>query len=94
MITTICCQTGLTDQTVSFEKGCFTGQEILARVKTHGVAAQALIGVSIRLSDGKNAQLILDSAIIVSDQQAGKIKSVAFDEVSQSWTGFAMLKKI
>ena len=38
-------QTGLEDRTVSYTKGCYLGQEVIARIRTYGSVPQALRGL-------------------------------------------------
>lgn len=38
-------ETGLTERTVSFDKGCYTGQEVVARIHYRGHVNQRLIGL-------------------------------------------------
>ena len=39
-------ETGLTDATVSFDKGCYTGQEVVARIHYRGHVNRRLVGLS------------------------------------------------
>ncbi len=41
-------ETGLADRTVSFEKGCYTGQEVVARIHYRGHVNRQLRGLRIR----------------------------------------------
>ncbi len=38
-------ETGLTERTVSFDKGCYTGQEVVARIHYRGHVNQRLMGL-------------------------------------------------
>ena len=38
-------ETGLTERVVSFDKGCFTGQEVVARIHYRGHVNQRLMGL-------------------------------------------------
>ena len=38
-------ETGLTERTVSFDKGCYTGQEVVARIHYRGHVNQRLMGI-------------------------------------------------
>ncbi|MEJ2482683.1 MAG: hypothetical protein P8049_06105 [Gemmatimonadota bacterium] len=44
-------ETGLTGRTVSFEKGCYTGQEVVARIHYRGRVNRRLVGLS---GDGRD----------------------------------------
>lgn len=41
-------ETGLERQTVSYTKGCYLGQEVIARVRTYGSVAYGLMGLVVR----------------------------------------------
>ena len=43
-------EAGLDERAVSYTKGCYIGQEVIARIRTYGQVAKALRG--LRLSDG------------------------------------------
>jgi tRNA-modifying protein YgfZ len=50
---TIAAEAGLVDRTVSFSKGCFTGQELVARLDARGSkVARRLCGVVVGTGDG------------------------------------------
>jgi folate-binding protein YgfZ len=45
-------QTGLEQQAVSHTKGCYLGQEVVARIRTYGSVPQALRGLVLSAPDG------------------------------------------
>lgn len=70
---TIPVEAGLEARGISYEKGCYVGQEIVARIKSHGSVARRLWGVrwsgdgavpprSPLLRDGKEAGAVTSSA--------------------------------
>ncbi len=64
-------ETGLEHSSVSYNKGCYIGQEVIARIKTYGSPAVALMGI---LLDG-DVLPAPDSAILLNDKKIGTIKS-------------------
>lgn len=57
-------------QTISFEKGCYIGQETIARLNTYKGVKQQLWGISL------NAPVDVGSAIMVGDEKVGKLTSI------------------
>lgn len=74
---TIPAETGLVERTVSFTKGCYTGQELVARIDSRGNnVARHLRG--LRLSLGAEDILpAAGSALRAGDKDVGTITSVA-----------------
>lgn len=73
---TIPAETGLIDRTVSFTKGCYTGQELVARIDSRGSkVARRLCG--LRLS-GSAADAVRPGSGLRSDEKdVGSVTSVA-----------------
>jgi len=87
-------ETGLESSTVSYTKGCFTGQEVLARVKSHGMVAKALVGLVIeRAVLDQSHTFPICSAITVSGEEIGVLKSNVFSPVLNKIIAFAFLKR-
>ncbi len=86
-------ETGLLDQTVNYNKGCFVGQEVLARVKSHGMPAKAIIGLILQSQESKGRELPINSSITVDGEEIGVIKSNAFSPTINQLIAFAMLKR-
>jgi tRNA-modifying protein YgfZ len=66
-------EAGLWDD-VSFNKGCYTGQEIIARMESRGKLAKQLVRLT------SNNPLSEGEAIIAADKQVGVITSTALAE--------------
>jgi folate-binding protein YgfZ len=72
---TIPAETGLVDRAVSFTKGCFTGQELVARIDSRGGnVPRHLRGV--RIPDA-GARPAVGADVVVGDKTVGTITSVA-----------------
>jgi len=85
-------ETGLEHHAVSYDKGCYLGQEVIARIKTYGVIPRALIGLVL----SEQSPLPLPgSDIIVAGKKVGTItrsgyapglkKQVALVYLSKQW---------
>lgn len=73
--TTVVLETGI-DEAVSFTKGCYIGQEIIARIHFRGHVAKQLTGL---IFEDENANVNSGDEIkSLEDKNAGKITSVAF----------------
>ena len=66
------------DDAVSFTKGCYIGQEIIARIKYRGHVAKKLTGI---VCESQVAQVALDGGAKVfssDDKEIGRVTSVTF----------------
>jgi len=73
--TTVVLETGL-DEAVSFNKGCYIGQEIIARIHFRGHVAKKLTGL---VFENENAAINPNDEIkSLEDKNAGRITSVTF----------------
>ncbi len=63
----------LVDRAVSFTKGCYTGQEVVARMQSRGRVGHLLVGVAL---DG-DALPAPGAVITAGDTRAGELTSVA-----------------
>jgi folate-binding protein YgfZ len=70
---------------VSFKKGCYTGQEIIARMESRQKLAKRLVG--LRFAD----QVTLPASLWVDDHEAGVVTSVVHSPVL-GWIGLGYLK--
>lgn len=67
-------ETGLEHSSVSYTKGCYIGQEVIARIKTYGAPNFALMGISV---DGENPPRF-NSEIRLGTKSIGRVKSGAY----------------
>lgn len=84
-------ETGLEEEAASYTKGCFLGQEVLARVKSHGSPSRALVGL-IFATRIKN-ELPLSSALLVDGDQAASIRSNGFSPTLNASICLAFVKR-
>ena len=81
-------ETGLGECAVSYSKGCYIGQEVMARLKSMGQARRELRCVSVsRLPEGESSWKLLDG----EGKRVGELRRVLSEE--GSIIGSAMLKR-
>lgn len=80
-------ETGLVSEAVSFTKGCYLGQELVARIDTRGRVNRHLRGLSIT----RNLLPPEGAAVYAGDREVGAITSVAEGPLSP--IGLALLRR-
>jgi len=95
-------ETGLEQQLVSYTKGCYLGQEVIARIRTYGSAPSALRGLvfesQIRNPKSEIKNEVLGdlpepgaSLLLESGQKVGEIASRTISPVMEALVAFAYL---
>jgi folate-binding protein YgfZ len=74
---------------VSFTKGCYIGQEVIARLETYDKVQKILSGVIFETQDVPSVSLL----IIDGKNEVGKITSVAYSPLYKKAIGLTYLKK-
>ena len=82
-------ETGLEHSSVSYNKGCYIGQEVIARIKTYGAPNFALMGLII---EGDILPLP-DNEIKLDSKKLGVIKSCIFSYSLQKSIALAYIQK-
>ncbi len=82
-------ETGLEHSSVSYNKGCYIGQEVIARIKTYGAPNFALMGITIEgpISPPMNG------AILLGDKKIGIVKSSVRSATLEKIIALAYLQK-
>ncbi len=91
----IAAELGLVDRTVSFTKGCFTGQELVARIDARGSnVARRLCGVVVDGPPGR-ASAPVGAAVLTSDgsREVGHLSSVAWSPGAEATVALATLHR-
>jgi len=70
---------------VSFKKGCYTGQEIIARMESHQKLAKRLVGLRF------DEHIALPASLWSDDREAGVVTSVVHSP-ALGWIGLGYLK--
>jgi folate-binding protein YgfZ len=92
---TIAAEVGLVDRTVSFTKGCFTGQELVARLDARGSkVARRLSGVVFDGPAGP-AETLVGGTVLTADEahEVGRLSSVAWSPGLGAHVALAVLHR-
>jgi len=81
-------ETGL-DDAVSYSKGCYLGQEVVARLEHRGQVARRVT----RLSFPPGEPPAVGCALLMEERDAGRVTSVVPSPVGQQGTALAMLQR-
>lgn len=84
-------ETGLEQNAASYNKGCFQGQEVLARIKTYGAPKRALVGLEFDVAP--ESSLSCDSVFKIKGEEAGVIKSSCFSPSLQKYIALAYIAR-
>lgn len=84
-------ETGLWDD-VSFTKGCYTGQEIIARMDSRGKIARKLVKLNVELTDNKADAPAIGDAITTNGKPAGTITTIV-DNLALGYVKSTALEK-
>jgi tRNA-modifying protein YgfZ len=82
-------ETGLVAEAVSFSKGCYLGQELVARIDTRGHVNRRLRGLSVT----RNVLPPDGSAVWAGDREVGAITSVAESLTVGAPVGLALVRR-
>ncbi|MFT4586031.1 MAG: folate-binding protein YgfZ [Candidatus Binatia bacterium] len=67
-------ETGIGDEAISYNKGCYIGQEVIARIRTYGRVSKSLR--RLRFVDDPSGLPIKDGLLYDGDRKVGNITSV------------------
>jgi len=74
---------------ISFNKGCYVGQEVVARLNTYDKVRMQLVFLYL----GKNCDPTAEMAIISGSNQVGILTSFEFSFHADKWVALAYIKK-
>ncbi len=86
-------ETNLDQSCVSYEKGCFQGQEVLARVRSHGAPTKALGGIVFDCDATASEAPAHNTELKVDGELAGWIKSFTHSSMLNADIAIALLKR-
>ena len=75
------------DKAISFVKGCYLGQETVARIDAIGKVNRVIVAVSM------DSQLSAGAELMVDDKPMGKLTSVAWSPENDAWIGMAIVRR-
>lgn len=77
---------GLDADAISYTKGCYLGQEVMARLKSMGRVRRRLL----RVRSGADAVPTVPAAVFVAGRNVGEVRSAVADPAG-GWSGLALL---
>lgn len=83
-------ETGLEKETVAYDKGCFLGQEVIARIRTYGLVPQALMGLVFEPADSVPAG---PGELLLQGKKIGRLSSLGWSPQLQAPVALAYLHK-
>ena len=84
-------ETGFEQYAASYSKGCFQGQEVLARIKTYGAPKRALVGLII--DDAADSVFAINTNFRVGGEDEGTIKSNCFSPTLNKHIALAFIAR-
>lgn len=82
-------ESGLVAETVSFTKGCFVGQELVARINSRGRVNRRLVGIAL----SENVVPPPGAEVVVGDTVVGALSTVGESLVLRAPVAMAMAKR-
>jgi len=80
-------ETGLVADSVSFTKGCYLGQELVARIDTRGRVNRHLRGLRLPQATQPGAEVTFGA------EEVGSVSSVGWSDRLDTYVGLALLKR-
>ena len=91
---TIAAEAGLVERTVSFTKGCYTGQELVARIDARGSnTPRRLRGLVIEGGQSDPAPAAGDAVVSADGVQVGEVTRAAWSPGQQAWVALGYVKR-
>lgn len=84
-------EAGLEEKTISYTKGCFLGQEVLARVKSQGAPTRGLVGLVF--AAGVTNTFPIDSKVATDSGDVAWIKSNCYSPTLKTTIALAFVKR-
>ncbi len=78
---------------ISFEKGCFIGQEVNARIKYKGLVKRKYVPIYFKNTNFSFSNLDkIDNKILLKTQNIGEVIALSLDKDDDIWYGIAKIK--
>ena len=84
-------EAGLEARAISYTKGCYIGQEVIARIRTYGQVAKALRG--LRLADGVSELPKKGDKLFVGDKEVGYVCSAIHSPTLNANIGLGYVRR-
>jgi folate-binding protein YgfZ len=82
-------EAGIENRAISYNKGCYIGQEVIARIRTYGQVAKALRG--LRFSDGSLPKK--GDKLVSGEKEAGYVTSTVLSPSLQARIGLGYVRR-
>ena len=89
--TNIPLETGLENESISFNKGCYIGQEVISRIRTYSEVAKALRG--LRLDNDWKSLPVKGDKLFQGEKEVGYITSAVFSPTLNSNIALGYVRK-
>ena len=86
-------ETTLERSTVSYEKGCYLGQEVVARLKAYGTVKRALMGLVFEAYDAHDLTWAPGDSVQVDDKVIGELASILYSPTLEKHIALAYLDR-
>ncbi|MBL8880953.1 MAG: folate-binding protein YgfZ, partial [Phycisphaerales bacterium] len=83
-------ETGQTERAISYRKGCYLGQEVIERMRSHGSLARRLVRIAV--ADAAMPPILLPAAIKFAGAEVGRITSLVAHPMGTQSIGLGYLK--
>lgn len=91
---TIPAEAGIVERSASFTKGCYTGQELVARLDARGNKVPRVLRLVIIEADASHGSLPdVGSAVLVDDHEVGRLTSVAWSSGRAAGVALAYVRR-
>ena len=79
---------------ISFEKGCFIGQEVNARIKWKGLVKKKFVPVKFKYDSSSNLNFdeIKDKSLLLNKIEIGELVSITQNKIEDFFYGIAKIK--
>jgi|ERR1043166_1418859 folate-binding protein YgfZ len=84
-------EAGIEGRAISYTKGCYIGQEVIARIRTYGQVAKALRG--LRLSNVSNHLPKKGDKLFLGDKEVGYVTSAVMSPKMNSHIAFGYVRR-
>lgn len=86
-------ETTLERTTVSYEKGCYLGQEVVARLKAYGTVKRALMGLVFEAYDAEDLSWVPGNTIMEDGIAIGELTSITYSSTLDKHIALAYLDR-
>jgi folate-binding protein YgfZ len=82
-------EAGLQDSHISYTKGCYTGQEIVERVRSRGQVNRVRVGLRFDAPDGPGK----DTPLLADGKEIGYVTRIGFSPSLKAWIGMGYVRR-